>query len=390
MLVKNESELMTNSLQCLKNFSDEIIVVDNGSTDNSVEIAKANDCKIIYSPNTILDNGRNKYLEEAKSDWIFVLDADEFIMEKDTKIIKNFCDTLDQNEIAQVRLLRYEYLGFGAFSEIQVSRLFRNHRGVKYDGSPIHSAIAPSIEKSKGKPGYIHAPIHHLDTLIGKNTYSKRMRYIKLLEDEILKNVPENIGFQHLFLGVEYITLGEYDKGLALFSQAQRENKNTTTFSILYTIQTYNLQKRYDDIFNILAAYEYKKFRFFDRICCVLAQIAFDTGKTDRAIELCLEGLETKPDSLSLLLNLAFLYQNNHPEFTITNIEKSLELNNFLLDKRFFNSVNNTYSNFLFQNCLIAKQVNVYDYMIAAYNKVGDKKYMNKWIKMKNITISKN
>ena len=61
--MKNEENNIERCLESVKPFSDEIIIVDNGSTDHSVDIAKKYATRIINSPDTLVDEGRNKIIK---------------------------------------------------------------------------------------------------------------------------------------------------------------------------------------------------------------------------------------------------------------------------------------------------------------------------------------
>ena len=61
---------------------DEIIIVDEHSTDDTVEIAKEYKTKIIFADKNALNVGLNQALQEAKSEWILVLEDDEIIPQK--------------------------------------------------------------------------------------------------------------------------------------------------------------------------------------------------------------------------------------------------------------------------------------------------------------------
>lgn len=85
MIVKNEAELLPRALKDWKLLADEVIVVDTGSTDNTIEIAKSLGAKVLnydwqYPGNK--GEARNVGIEAAKGVWIIVLDADEEIQNK--------------------------------------------------------------------------------------------------------------------------------------------------------------------------------------------------------------------------------------------------------------------------------------------------------------------
>ena len=70
---------MPRSLDSVKGCVDEIVVVDTGSTDNTIEVAKSYGAKVFESPwNNDFSTPRNMALENATGDWIIFLDADEY------------------------------------------------------------------------------------------------------------------------------------------------------------------------------------------------------------------------------------------------------------------------------------------------------------------------
>ena len=78
-IVKNEEKNLPRSIETLKNAVDELIVVDTGSTDKTIEIAKSYGAKIIEVPWTDdFSAPRNVAIDNATGDWIIFLDADEY------------------------------------------------------------------------------------------------------------------------------------------------------------------------------------------------------------------------------------------------------------------------------------------------------------------------
>lgn len=83
MIVKNEEKNLARALRSIAAVADEIVVVDTGSTDKTVEIAKGFGCKVFHEEWTYdFSVHRNSSIEKATGDWILVLDADEELTEK--------------------------------------------------------------------------------------------------------------------------------------------------------------------------------------------------------------------------------------------------------------------------------------------------------------------
>ena len=80
-IVKNEENNLKRSIDSLINAVDEIIVVDTGSTDRTIEIAESYNAKIFnYVWNDDFSTPRNLAIDNSNGDWIIFLDADEFFI----------------------------------------------------------------------------------------------------------------------------------------------------------------------------------------------------------------------------------------------------------------------------------------------------------------------
>ncbi|MEY3745820.1 MAG: Lipopolysaccharide core biosynthesis glycosyltransferase WaaE, partial [Pseudomonadota bacterium] len=78
IIAKNES---LNITDCIKsaNFANEVIVLDSGSSDNTVSLAKKLGAKVFNKPWKGYGHHKNMAIQLAKHEWIFSLDADERI-----------------------------------------------------------------------------------------------------------------------------------------------------------------------------------------------------------------------------------------------------------------------------------------------------------------------
>lgn len=77
ILTKNEEKYIQNCINSVRACAQEIIVIDNGSTDNTIPIAQHNNCLIYQSDETSFAVRREMAISIAHNDWILYLDADE-------------------------------------------------------------------------------------------------------------------------------------------------------------------------------------------------------------------------------------------------------------------------------------------------------------------------
>src|SRR6516225_9564442 len=77
IVAQNEERNVARVLQSVQEIADEIIVVDGGSIDRTVEVARSFGARVSERPYTDMSGQKNYSVSLAANDWVFVLDADE-------------------------------------------------------------------------------------------------------------------------------------------------------------------------------------------------------------------------------------------------------------------------------------------------------------------------
>jgi len=153
MIVKNEEELLDDCLASIEKWTDEIILVDTGSTDKTIEIAKKYGAKI-YEQKWLEDFSahRNFSISKATKDWIFIIDADERVIPGHGENLKNMMDTApDIKKIDIIAVDVYNlYLSEGvrvARSHFKSLRVFRRACKPRYEGRVHNKPVIPQGSK---------------------------------------------------------------------------------------------------------------------------------------------------------------------------------------------------------------------------------------------------
>lgn len=219
MIIKNEAQYLDVCLHKVKDYVDEIIIVDTGSTDKSKEIAKIHTDNI-YDFKWCNDfaKARNFAISKATHDWILVLDADEMILEFNKKEINRFISSQSEEKvIGRIKVISL----FQEENEIKksityISRLF-NKRFFYYEG-PIHEQVV-SKDNSKYRVEPMEIIIEHLGYLDeNMNKKNKYERNITLLKSAIRDNRKDP--YYYYQLGKSYYKVKQYKKALESFQKA--------------------------------------------------------------------------------------------------------------------------------------------------------------------------
>lgn len=384
VIVKNEAKLLDGCLQSLHEFVDEIVVVDNGSTDNSAEVAGKYNANIIYLPEANHDGGRSAYVNAAKSDWIIVLDADERITKEDGKKIRDFLIKQENNNLLGCLLPRYDYLGDGKWAYINILRLFQNDKKVYYNKINAHASVAKSIQDNKGEIGFFPASIHHIDVLLPSRTKNKRERNIKRIKTDIDTSIKNGIHynmFLHCFLGLEYTAAENYQDAVKEYSKAMESDNNEAIAEgkIFYAQAMIKCGKYKLAQELALNALVNNKERC-EKALFILAEINIRRRYYDNAISIAKFAVNKYPYMAHWYINLAFLYRDTDIGKSKDLIEKAIKINPYLLESIIYNYGEKP-NIFEQQTSFLSITGTVFDILIQYYDEQRDIESKNYWQK---------
>lgn len=212
MIVKNEEDCIARCLESVKDVVDEIIIVDTGSTDKTIDICKSYEARIEpFQWNGSFSDARNYSIEKATGDWILWLDADEEVDEMDRK---KLCEAAQYNEydVLTIHLINYygDYVDTNNSTDISHTRLFRN-KGFRFVNK-MHERL--DIDHvSKEKIGYLDVKVHHygyLNSIINKKEKTKRN--LKMLKQQVKEG--ENVHWAHYYIALEHYNNKELKQAL--------------------------------------------------------------------------------------------------------------------------------------------------------------------------------
>jgi tetratricopeptide (TPR) repeat protein len=145
LIVKDEEKNLARCLKSLKGVVDEIVVVDTGSTDKTVEIAESFGAKVGHFPwNQDFAAARNHSLELATGDWALWIDADEELTADSLKAIQRAVVRPHFGGFA-IEIINFTEDGSEAAQYVHKPiRLFRRVEGVRFSGR-IHEQVSPSL-----------------------------------------------------------------------------------------------------------------------------------------------------------------------------------------------------------------------------------------------------
>ena len=150
MIVKNEEGFIEGCLQSISGVADEIVIVDTGSTDKTIEIARKYTDKIFEIEwKDDFAYARNESLRHSTGEWILYLDADERLAISNKSAFINFLKNLPDDIGGIYCLIESNHRNFDGDSEIHrggYPRLFRNlgYPNIYFRGR-VHEQISPSI-----------------------------------------------------------------------------------------------------------------------------------------------------------------------------------------------------------------------------------------------------
>lgn len=299
MIVKDEGKTLERCLNSVKSFINEIIIVDTGSKDNTVEIAKKFNAKI-YKFKWIDDfsAARNFAFSKATSDYIMWLDGDDFINEDDIKKIENLLSNMDSS---------YDYISaeyiLARNSEGKVSTSLRRNRIVKRQSAflwvgNVHEYLAVYGKGLEGNFSIEHGKV--------KEYTDRNLQIFKTMEKNNKKFTPRDIYYyaNELFDNGYYKeSINQYNK----FIDTKEGWIEDIKGAYLKIIRALNLINDKDKIVDV--AFESLKIDTpTAEIACSLGEYYFEKENYNQAAFWYRVALDSRPSSLNMSLTNSDYY----------------------------------------------------------------------------------
>ena len=173
IITKNET---VNIVDCVKSalFADEVLVLDSGSSDDTVKLAIAAGARVIETGWPGFGPQKNRAIDASLGKWIFSLDADERISTslKDEILTAIKENTYDVFDVPRQSLFVSRFMQYSGWRPDRTSRLFK--RGAaRFTDNQVHEHLKTSVKVGHLNESIIHYSYRDLPTVLDKmNHYS--------------------------------------------------------------------------------------------------------------------------------------------------------------------------------------------------------------------------
>ncbi|WP_182188054.1 glycosyltransferase family 2 protein [Pectinatus frisingensis] len=288
IIVKNNERDIKRWFNSVQQLSDEIIVVDTGSTDNTVNILNEKNVSVYYFQwCNDFAAAKNFALNKARGEWIVFLDADEYFSDN-VNIRNKLLQLVDQSVNAvSCRMINIDMdNNKNEINRFMQIRIFRNYQGIYYQGK-IHE----QLRADKIRLNIIQRKdivIYH--TGYSQNIYLEKVRRnLKILQESIKKDGENKYYFR--YLGDCYYALLDYKKAIRYYEKHLESkiyslgNENDVYFNLIDSM--IKEKYYYQDIFAVIKK-AYRKFPNYPEFtaqCAALSFVNKHYGAAKRAFE---------------------------------------------------------------------------------------------------------
>lgn len=286
IITKNELPKLKKCIEAIKRYPLEIVVVDTGSTDGTIEYLRENvDVVGDFVWCNDFSKARNYSITLASNDWILVLDTDEYIEKLDTQKLEQFIAESDEHT---GRIERINEIKNGDKTELareRITRLF-NRKLYKYKGR-IHEQVVP-INQEDNIDNYCGVPVSILhDGYVGADSdiRKKADRNIALLKEDLEEYGDDPYVLYQL--GKSYFLIEEYDTAATYFEKAFYFDLNPKLEYVQDMVECYGYTllelKRFGDMMILDSIYE--EFAVSADYVLLAGLAYMNNGLFDRAIK---------------------------------------------------------------------------------------------------------
>lgn len=257
IIVKNEEKHIEECCRRLCPYNFEIVVVDTGSTDRTIDLArKYTDRVYSFAWCDDFSAAKNFAMQKASHNWILSIDCDEYVESIDLNTLQEYMHT--QPKAAGRILIRNRFTENGqtSYEQVRVSR-FVNRQYYRFEGA-IHEQLVPISIPAK----YVYSvPVTVLH--VGYDGSQEEMRNKSLRNISLLKKELDAQGddpYLYYQLGQSYRKLHDYENALLYFERGISMDVEPALDYVQTMVESYGYTlldlKRNKDALNLLGVYD--------------------------------------------------------------------------------------------------------------------------------------
>ena len=185
IITKNEDHIIGNTLQSLQGITDDIVIVDSGSTDNTLAICQQFNARIISTSWEGYGINKNKGIDAAKHNWILNADADEAI---DPEMLQSILQLSLQNEqeVFEMKFKNFfcgKWIKYGEWGFDKHIRLFNRH-AVRWNTAAVHESLQlpGNVMVTPLSGNILHYTTHSMEEFNNKTIYYAKLNAQKYFE----------------------------------------------------------------------------------------------------------------------------------------------------------------------------------------------------------------
>ncbi len=299
MIVRDEQEMLPRCLEAVADAVDEIVIVDTGSRDQTIAIARSFGARVIERAWTgSFAQARNASFDAASGDWLIYLDADEVLVRADAAHLRSLTARTWREAFYLAETSYTGEVEEGSAVTHRALRMFRNRPEYRFEGR-VHEQIAHRLPGSLPERfEAVDVRVEHFGYLgVVREARQKSRRNIELLQLQLAEG--DATPFLRFNLGCEYASAGERAAALEQFEQAwraldnedDRDSHKYVPALLSRLVKALRLCERLEDA-GMRASEGLELYPDFTDLVFEQALIARARGERERAIERCERCLE--------------------------------------------------------------------------------------------------
>ncbi len=296
LIVRDEQGFLPGCLAALAGRVDEVVIVDTGSSDDTVALAKGAGARVLHHEWTgDFAAARNQGLNAATADWILYIDADERLRLPGPGRLGEWID--GRAVAGHVRFSPRQ-----GYSRYREWRLFRRDDRIRFAGS-FHETVIPAIRRVSAETGW---PVVQTEVAIDHLGYdhpnpAKLTRNLTMLR-ALLDQDPTRVYCWHhlaetlMALDQREAALGVAQRGLDLAERSDDEEQQAAA-SLIRLLVARDMVARHQPVADYAAA-ALARYPADHALRLLLAEAALDEGRPEAAVNALVDLLSVNPDDL--------------------------------------------------------------------------------------------